>query len=307
MKKIFLTLILLLCVVLIGCDTDKVVSIEAEDIYGCIDNFNITNYSFKVVYEDREETKQMSLELFSSVDQNKFYEIGTHQVVLSYEGYEKTINVTIEERKAIEIIANPSSVNSYLKEFEYEMVSLDIKFNDGTTETYPLSKEFLDNKDIISLGKPGTYDIEVTYESASTIIHFELLPNEIKIEELTQEVIIYCITTKVNDKYESVFYALGNQEFSGLQFSISKGSNVSDITLIKKSENTTVVTQEDNYSVMFVSSKNLTGKVELFTLSYTANNQYRNFNVDYNFDTKVVYIYNSEVKEVNNYLITLTR
>ena len=50
MKKIFLTLILLLCVVLIGCDTNKVVSIEAEDIYGCIDNFNITNYSFNTFF-----------------------------------------------------------------------------------------------------------------------------------------------------------------------------------------------------------------------------------------------------------------
>ena len=307
MKKILLVLILLVFVCLVGCGGSKVKDIEVEDITACVDNFDVTAYTFKVIYEDKEEVVNMTYDLFSDDDQLKFYEIGEHQVTLVYEGFKKTFNLTLEERKAIKMEASPSTVNSILKEFKYEMVKLNITFNDGSVETYPLSREYLSNQDIISLGKPGTYDIEITYENVSTVVHFELLPNETNVEDLKQDVIVYCITKKVEDKYVSTFYALGNKDFSGVQFKMTYASGVNVVDVQMKQENITSSKTNEYLAVMFASSKNIKGTVELFTVTFTASSQYRNFNMDYDFDVKVVCINNGEVEAMDSYLFTLTR
>lgn len=307
MKKIFVLLTFLMFIFLTGCGS-KVVSIEADDIVACIENFNITDYTFKVVYKDSEETKQMTMNLFSQEDQVKFYELGEHQVTLSYEGVKKVINVTLEERKVIELKANPGTVSSYLKEFRYELVELELKYNDGTVETEKLSKSYLSNEDIISLGKPGTYDIEISIEGVSTTIHFELLPNETKIEDLTQDVIVYCITKKEGDVYASTFYVAANKDFSGLQFKLTYSAGVKVNSVVNDAENLVTQKTDEYMSVLYASSKNIKGSFKLFTIYFTANNQYRNFNLDYDFNSQIVYINSSnEVVEISNYLFTFTR
>jgi len=60
-------------------------------------------------------------------------------------------------------------------------------------------------------------------------------------------------------------------------------------------------------ATLFVSPKNITGTIELFTIEYEAKNQYRNFNMDYDFETAVVYLKNQEIVNVENYLFTFTR
>ena len=61
-------------------------------------------------------------------------------------------------------------------------------------------------------------------------------------------------------------------------------------------------------SVLYASSKNIKGSFKLFTIYFTANNQYRNFNLDYDFNSQIVYINSSnEVVEISNYLFTFTR
>jgi len=307
MKKLYLILLILILVLITGCGGSKIKDIKVDDITACVDNFVISNYSFVAVYEDKEETKQMTINMFSAADQNKFYEIGNHQVTLTYEGFKKVINIILEERKAIELIATPSSISSYLKEFEYEMVQLEVKYNDGTNDVFPLSRSYLDNKDIVSLGKAGTYDIELTIEGVSTIVHFELLPDETKIEDLRQDVIIYCITKKVGDKYQSTFFVKANKDFSGLQFKINKSSNTANVSIVKEDDNVTTILGEDYVATLFVSPKNITGTIELFTIEYEAKNQYRNFNMDYDFETAVVYLKNQEIVNVENYLFTFTR
>jgi len=305
MKKITLFITLLFCVFLIGC-SNKVVDLKVDDISICIDLFDISDYKFTAVNKDgTEEEISMSLNMFSAADQNKLYIEGTHQVTLNYEGIQKQFTITLEERKAISMKAEPSHVSAYVQEFEYEMVKFEIQYNDNTTEELVLSKDLLSNADIISLGKAGTYDITVEYEDVSATVTIELLPNEIPIEELGKDVVVYCITKKVKDKYQSVFYALGNKEFSGLQFKLSKSNQVQEYEI--KNVNEKVYMNEEELVVSFVNSSNIKGKVELFTIEFTSNQQYRNFNMNFGMASKIVYIDGTEVKEITNNIFTFTR
>jgi hypothetical protein len=146
----------------------------------------------------------------------------------------------------------------------------------------------LSNEDIISLGKPGTYEITINYEEVQTTVEIELLPNEVAIESLKQDVVVYCLTKKVNDVYQSVFYALGNKDFSGLQFKLSVGNKVGYVKVLSKNSN--LVINEETLVVTFVNSENVKGTVELFTLEFSSSQQYRNFTMDYDLDSKIVYI-----------------
>ena len=96
MKKIYLLFIILAMFLITGCGKNKILDIKVEDINACIDNFDINSYTFKVVYEDREEAVYMSLDYFGKEDQNKFLERGDHLVTLVYEGFEKTFNLILE-------------------------------------------------------------------------------------------------------------------------------------------------------------------------------------------------------------------
>ena len=66
----------------------------------------------------------------------------------------------LEERKAKSITPVQEKITVLVQEFEYEMVKFNVAFNDNTTEEIKLDKSMLSNEDIISLGKPGTYEIE---------------------------------------------------------------------------------------------------------------------------------------------------
>lgn len=307
MRKI-LTLILILfsAIIITGCNKNKVINIEVEDIITCIDSFDISEYSCKVTYQNESvEIVNLSLEMLSQEDQNKLFNIGDHQVTLNYQGFVVEFNIILEERKASSITAIPSTLCCYLQEFSYDMISLEITFNDKSIENISLSRDILDKEDIIALGKAGTYDIEVEYEEVVTIIHIELLPNEVKIEDLDKKVVVYCITKKVNDKYQTVFYALGNDEFASIQFKLKKSTQVEQYTVINCHEN--IYINEETLTVSFVSSDNLEGIVELFTIEFASSQQYRNFSLDSSMKTKIIYIENDKLLEVDDYIFTFTR
>lgn len=309
MKKILILMFLFVLLFVTGCNDNKIKNIEVEDIIACIDTFDITEYSFVVTYDDdTQETVKMLPSMFTPEDANKFYDLGTHQLTLNYSGFSKSITITLEERKAISLKANPSSVSSYINEFNYSMVKLEISYNDNTTDTINFSKDLLENKDIIALSKPGTYDITVEYEGLSTVIHFELLPNETKIENLSQDVIVYCITKKENDKYASTFYVVAKKDFSGLQFNLIISSSANVENIIVDVDNLIYNQTNDYLTILYSSSKNTTGTIKLFTVYFTSSNQYRNFNLDYDFNKKVVYINSdNEVMDIESCLFTFTR
>ncbi len=305
MKKLYLLIILLLTFCLVGCG-NSVEKIEAEDITCCIEIFDISEYNLKVFYNDgTEEEIALSAEMISSTDLNKLKGLGTHEITISYKKLTTVINITLEERKPISVTTNPSQLSKYLKEFEYSDITLEVLYNDNSVEEYPLTKEYLEKSDIILLGKAGTYEIPVTFEDVSTTFKIELFPNEVLIEDLDMDVVVYCITKKVGDVYQSVFYALGNKDFSGLQFKLSKTSKVTEYKIINLKEN--VFVNEEALSVSFASSQNQKGTIELFTIEFTSDQQYRNFNNDFDMDTKVVYIDNGEVKALESVLFTFTR
>lgn len=306
MKKVLLFLLVLTCLVLTGCGP-KISQIKIENIETCYDIFNITDYTFTIVYEDgTEEQKPFDLSYFSAEDQAKFNEIGEHQVTLKYENISKSFTVLLEERKAKSITPVQEKITVLVQEFEYEMVKFNVAFNDNTTEEIKLDKSMLSNEDIISLGKPGTYEITINYEEVQTTVEIELLPNEVAIESLKQDVVVYCLTKKVNDVYQSVFYALGNKDFSGLQFKLSAGNKVGYVKVLSKNSN--LVINEETLVVTFVNSENIKGTVELFTLEFSSSQQYRNFTMDYDLDSKIVYINPSkEVQAINSFVFTFTR
>lgn len=306
MKKILLFLLVLTCLVLTGCGP-KIKQIKVENIEACYDIFFISDYKFTVVYEDEtEEEIQMDLSYFSAEDQAKFNEIGEHQVTLKYEKISKSFTVILEERKAKSITPINAKISSLVQEFEYEMVTFNVEYNDNTSEVVQLDKSMLSNEDIISLGKPGTYEITVEYEQLQAIVEIELLPNEVALDTLKQDVVVYCLTKKVNGVYESVFYALGNKDFSGLQFKLSTGNKVGYVKV--KNTNSNLVINEETLVVTFVNSQNVKGTVELFTLEFSSSQQYRNFTMDYDLDSKIVYINSSnEVQEINSFIFTFTR
>ena len=306
MKKILVLFIVLLGgILLTGCGA-KVQDLVIDDIVACIDTFEITDYSFKVVYSDgTEEEVQLALSMLSAEDQEKLYDIGEHVITINYEKVTKQINITLEERKAISINPIKEEISSYLQEFNYSMVKFEVKFNDGTTEEVELSRDFLENDDIIALGKAGTYDITVEYEGLSTTVKIELLPNEVAVESLNKDVVVYCMTKKVNDKYQAKFYVLGNSDFASLQFKLNKGSKTTDLVVLEKNEKTTV--NEENLIVTYVNSENVKGTIELFTLEFSSSQQYRNFTMDYDVEEKIVVIKNNQVEEITDYIFTFTR
>ena len=305
MKKILLFIILLFSVVLTGCGA-KAQELVIDDIVACIDAFDITEYTVKVIYSDgTEQEVQLDYSMLSAEDQEKLYDIGEYVVTINYEKISKQINVTLEERKPISINPVKEEISSYLQEFNYSMVKFEVKFNDGTTEEIELSRDYLENEDIISLGKAGTYDITVEYEGLTTTVKIELLPNEVAIESLNKAVVVYCLTKKVEDKYVSKFYVLGNSDFASLQFKLNKGSKVTDYAVTNKNEK--VAVSEETLIVTFVNSENVKGTVELFTLEFSSSQQYRNFTVDYDVEEKIVVIKNNVVTEITDYIFTFTR
>ena len=305
MKKILLFIILLFSVVLTGCGA-KAQELVIDDIVACIDAFDITEYTVKVIYSDgTEQEVQLDYSMLSAEDQEKLYDIGEYVVTINYEKISKQINVTLEERKPISINPVKEEISSYLQEFNYSMVKFEVKFNDGTTEEIELSRDYLENEDIISLGKAGTYDITVEYEGLTTTVKIELLPNEVAIESLNKAVVVYCLTKKVEDKYVSKFYVLGNSDFASLQFKLNKGSKVTDYAVTNKNEK--VAVSEETLIVTFVNSENVKGTVELFTLEFSSSQQYRNFTVDYDLEEKIVVIKNNQVEEITDYIFTFTR
>lgn len=305
MKKLYLLIILLLTFCLVGCE-NSVAKIEVEDITCCIEIFDISEYNLKVYYSDgKEEEIPLSTDMITNSDINKLNVLGTHEVTINYKELTVVINITLEERKPISVTTNPAQLSKYLNEFEYSDITLEVLYNDNTVEQYPLTKEYLEKSDIILLGKAGTYEIPVTFEDVSTTFKIELFPDEVLIEDLDMDVVVYCITKKVNDVYQAVFYVLGNKDFSGLQFKLSKTSRVTNYKIINLKEN--VFVNEETLSVSFVSSQNLKGTIELFTIEFSSNQQYRNFNNDFDMDTKVVYIDNGEVKGIDSFIFTFTR
>ena len=101
MKKILLFILLLLCIILTGCSS-KITDIKVNDITACIDNFNITDYSFIAVNKDgTEEEVLMTQSMFSEEDLNKLYDIGEYQITLNYEGVQKQFNIVLEERLSL--------------------------------------------------------------------------------------------------------------------------------------------------------------------------------------------------------------
>ena len=57
-----------------------------------------------------------------------------------------------------------------------------------------------------------------------------------------------------------------------------------------------------------INSENVKGTVELFTLEFSSSQQYRNFTMDYDLDSKIVYINPSkEVQAINSFVFTFTR
>ena len=127
MKKISLIIILLFTILLVGCG-NKVQELVIDDIYACIDIFNITDYSLKAVYSDGTETEvQLTLSMLSVEDQDKLYDVGEHVVVINYESVTKQIVITLEERKPISIKAKKDEISSYVQEFNYKMVTFDTR------------------------------------------------------------------------------------------------------------------------------------------------------------------------------------
>lgn len=305
MKKIYICLLILFTLCLSGCGK-KISKLEVENITACIDIFDISNYEFTVIYDDEtKETKNISLSMLSIEDQEKLYDVGEHDVVLNYEGISASLTIVLENRKAISIKATPENVTAYVNEFDYEMVTLHVEYNDNTSEDIFFDQSYISMDDVVLLGKPGTYDITISIDDVSIVVKFELLPNAVKIEDLTQDVIIYCITKKLDDKYQSVFYALGNKEFSGFQFKIDVSKKVSDYDIINKHENLYI--NDENLYLSFASSSNIKGEVELFTIEFISTEQYKNFTIDYDITNLFVYIKNNDVVEITDYLITLIR
>ncbi len=305
MKKLILLITLIICMFLTGCAA-KVVDIQVDDIYGCVENFDITKYTCKIIYSvNAEETVNLSLDMLSKEDQNKLNQIGEHDITIQIGGFKKQIKIVLDERKVIEIVPSSNLVTAIEKEFDYSMLKLDLKYNDGTIETIDFSEDFLSSADIVSLKKAGTYDITIDYEEVSTIVRFEILPDEIAIEKLDKDVIVYCITKKVDNKYESKFFVLANKGFAGMQFMLNINARVSEYSYLNVNDK--IFINKENNAINFVSSKNETGEIELFTISFTSSQQYRNFTINYDLDTKVVVINNDKVEETNNYLFTFTR
>ena len=305
MKKILLFIILLFSVLLTGCGS-KVQELVVDDITACIEVFNISDYTLKVLYTNgTEEEVKLELAMLSSEDQNKLYDLGEHSVTINYQKASKQIIITLEERKAISITPKKNEVSSYVQDFSYSMVKFEVKYNDNTTEEVELSRDILTNEDIIALGKAGTYDITIEYEGVSTTVKIELLPNEVAIESLNKDVVVYCVTKKVNDKYQAKFYVLGNSDFASLQFKLNKGSKATDLVVLDKNEKTTI--NEENLIVTYVNSENVKGTIELFTLEFSSSQQYRNFTMDYDVEEKIVVIKNNQVVEITDYIFTFTR
>lgn len=310
MKKLCLLFIFLYSMFLIGCQTksNKVADIKVEDITCCVDIFDITKYSLNVTYEDgSEEEVLMRMDMFSSEEQTKFLVSGNHIINFTYNDYKGSFNLLLEERKIIKIETSQNNITAYINEFDYSTIMLKLYYNDNTTEEDELSKEYLDRENLLALGKAGTHDIVIKHEDVSTILHVNLLPNEIAIEDLDYDVIVYCKTEKVNDEYVSVFYALGNKEFASLQFTVKKTRNVSQYELTNVNENVVYNKTEDNLSVSYVSSVNTKGVIELFTIVFDSSQQYANFTINYNIKTKVVCIENNQVNEITSCIFTFTR
>lgn len=308
MKK-YLLLIVLCIFVLIGCGTkQQVKDIIIDDMNCCIDDFDITDYSFKAIYEDGfEEEVKISYDMFSDADKENFNNIGEYDIQLKYKGFKKMFHLILDERKVIRIETSVNNITAYINEFDYKSIVLKLYYNDNTIEEDYLDQSYLDRENFLAIKKAGTHDITITYEEVSTILHIDLLPNEVPIEQLTNDVIIYCKTQKIDDHYRATFYALGNKSFSSFQYLMKVDDNVVKYEILCNNDNIVYYDNEKNLMITYVSPINIQEEIELFTIDFTSSQQYSNFNVKYDFQPKVVYIDNDKVCEVASYIITLAR
>lgn len=307
MKK-YLFLIISCAFILIGCSSNNIKDIVIEDINCCGDSFEITNYSFKVIYKDDSEDKvSMTYDMFSKSDIEKFAMLGEFDIVLNYKGIKKQFHLILDELKVIKIEPMTNNIIAYINEFNYSTIMLKLYYNDNTTEEINLEKKYMDRENLLALSTAGSHDITITYEDVSTILHINLLPNEVPIEQLTSDVIIYCITKKVDDKYQSIFYALGNQSFSSFQFMFNVSDDVIQFDIVNESERVVYNKKDKNIIVSYVSPVNNTGIIELFTIDFLSSHQYTNFIANYNLTPQFIYIDGDEVKQISSSLLTFTR
>lgn len=308
MKK-YLFLIIVFAFILIGCGTtNNIKDIVIEDINCCGDDFEITNYSFKVIYNDYfEEEVFMTYDMFSNDDIEKFITYGEFDIELNYKGFKKQFHLILEELKVIKIELTTNNITAYVNEFNFSTIILKLYYNDNTSEEVNLEKKYLDRENLLALSTAGTHDIIIKYDDASTVLHIDLLPNEVPIEQLTSDVIIYCSTKKVDNKYQSIFYALGNQDFSSFQFMFNVSDDVTQFDIVNVNESVVYNKKDKNIMVSYVSPINNKGTIELFTIDFLSSHQYANFIADYNLTPQFVYIDGNEVKLVTSSLLTFTR
>ena len=112
-------------------------------------------------------------------------EIGTNVITVSYEGFTDTFEVEIVEKEIVKIEVIGSYVREYplnAAEFDNSGMTIEVRYNDESTELVPVLASMLSGFDSSSI---GIKTMTVNYYGFETTFEIEIVPEENKITSLT--------------------------------------------------------------------------------------------------------------------------
>ena len=250
--------------------------------------------------------------MISSKDYKKLSQEGTYDITISYGSCSAIWHVEVaNEVRVSYIYLTPSSIVSKLEDFKYYSIIVEMYYSDGTTDLMPLSLDMVSNDEAGYLLSAGTHDITVAVDNASSILHVDLKPNEIDVNEIKRDAFIYCLTEKVDEHYESTFYYQGILPFVSFQFSLKLASNqINNLEWIENEEigGSLIINQiESNIYISYTNIDNINSLVKLFTIKYDSNQQYRNFVLNNDENYSCYQVKDNEIIEIKDFFISLSR
>ena len=157
-------------------DEPEIVGISVSGaIEAYVDEFSYANYSITVFYSDKTtEIVPLAASYLSVVDQVKLTTAGSHTVTVTYEGVSTQFSVLLrnrtstkpEDHEIVGISVN-GAIEVYVDEFSYSDYSITVFYSDKTTESVPLSANYLSVADQAKLTTAGMHTMIVTYEGVS--------------------------------------------------------------------------------------------------------------------------------------------
>ncbi len=309
MRKKLIFILFFFLLFLIGC-SDKIVSITptVNNVEVVIDIFDITDYTLTVEYKSSSLEVPITYDMLKEDELEYLATLGENSITITYEGMETVFNFTLVEKEVIGISVAPKYLSVKKQDFSFDLITITLLYNDNTTEEIALTKKHLSNTELIKINQTGTHSITVNYEGFEDTFDINLKPSELDIEELKQACIVYCYTEKMDDKYISRFYVAGKGKYSSLQFKMdtTTAKNIK-IEVPKNDLSTIIQNQDSSVTVCIVSDVNLNEDTLLFTITFTSEQQYNNFYLNYDFDNKVCAINNNEVQIETDVLFTFSR